>query len=74
MSDVWNNRLDGRYRASVDQDAVLTIVDEDNDNDVIYSEQDKFTYEPRFGPDVEDVARWQSIVVDFIDNEYNSLT
>ena len=70
MSDVWNATLDERYEVSVDNDAVLRVYD-GHIEETIFEKKDRFDYEPRFGPDVGDLNRWQEEVTNFIDNIYD---
>lgn len=67
---VWRSTLDGSYEVTVVRVApyqgLLTITDAGQD---IFSQQVGLMYNARFGPDISDVADWQEIVVQFIDNQ-----
>jgi hypothetical protein len=67
---VWQSTLDGRYEVVVVRIAPyrrkLTIFDAGN---TIFSQKVGLMYNAQFGPDVADVAEWQEIVVNFIDNK-----
>jgi hypothetical protein len=67
---VWQSTLDGRYEAVVVRIApyqgLLTIRDAGEE---IFSQQVGLMYNAQFGPDMADVADWQEIVVNFIDNK-----
>lgn len=68
---VWCARIDNRYQIEVqrqeDGPARLIIFDHDHDMSPIHSEQTPLSYGARFGPDVEDVLRWQQTVEKIID-------
>ena len=65
---VWNSTLDGRYTLTVVRTgpyrAELSIHDGDQ---VLHREGVGLAYDALFGPDVDDVYRWQQIAVKFVD-------
>ena len=65
---IWEQKLDDRYDCSVsyyrDGQPMLEIRD---GLDLIHSEFVFMAHEPTFGPDVEDVANWQSLCEAVID-------
>jgi hypothetical protein len=67
---LWQSTLDDRYEAVVVRVApykgLLTILDAGEE---IFSQQVGLMYNAQFGPDLDDVADWQEIVVHFIDNK-----
>jgi hypothetical protein len=67
---VWKSTLDGRYEIVVVRIAPyqgkLTISDAGHE---IFSRQLGLMYDALLGPDISDVATWQEIAVDFIDNK-----
>jgi hypothetical protein len=72
---VWNSTLDNRFLAEVIRvvpyKGTLIIYDGLDKNKVIFEAPVAISYDSMFGPDREDVALWQEVVVDFIDNTYN---
>jgi hypothetical protein len=70
MKDVlWKADLDNKYQCSVKQTdefyGVLTIKEGAK---VLLERQVSMTYSPVFGPDVSDIAEWESQAIEFIDN------
>jgi hypothetical protein len=65
---VWNSTLDKRYRVTVTRTGPyrgeLSICDGDQ---ALHVESVGLAYDALFGPDVDDVHRWQEIAVDFVD-------
>jgi len=74
---AWWSRLDGRYQVEVqyaDSDGyrgTLVVFDHNDGDRVIHSEETPIAYAARFGPDMQDVERWQTRVLEVID-QYNS--
>ena len=67
---IWGSTLDDRYEVQVVRLAPyigkLTIRD---DGEEIFSQQVGLSYGAVFGPDVSDIAEWQEIAANFIDNK-----
>jgi hypothetical protein len=67
---IWASTLDNRYEVQVVRLAPyigkLTIRD---DGEEIFSQQIGLSYGAVFGPDVSDIAGWQKIAANFIDNK-----
>ena len=67
---IWESTLDDRYEVQVVRLAPyigkLTISD---DGEEIFSQQVALSYGAVFGPDVSDIAEWQEIAANFIDNK-----
>jgi hypothetical protein len=65
---VWNSTLDGRYKVTVVRtgryQADLSIQDGEQ---ILHGESVGLAYDALFGPDVDDVDRWQQIAVNFVD-------
>jgi hypothetical protein len=65
---VWKSTLDGRYEVIVtrtgDYMGDLSI---SNENKVLFSQPVGLSYGAIFGPDIDDVASWQEIAINFID-------
>lgn len=68
---IWRSRLDDRYLVEVqragNKQANFLIFDKENDFTLIHKESVNLAYEARFGPDVDDVARWQDLAIFVID-------
>lgn len=66
---LWRAELDNKYQCSVTQTdqyyGVLKIVE---GTKTLLERQVSMTYSPVFGPDVSDVAEWESQAIEFIDN------
>lgn len=72
MSLIWEATLDGQYFCEVkrvdDTNGVLTITDTQSNN-IIFTESVGLSYGAQFGPDVYDVAEWETKILEFIDGE-----
>ncbi|MGA2728451.1 MAG: hypothetical protein ABSE96_11590 [Terracidiphilus sp.] len=72
---VWNSNLDGRYTVTVIRTEPyrgdLSIHDRDQ---LLHRESVGLAYGALFGPDVDDIGRWQKIAEDFIDKRGSSTT
>lgn len=72
---VWWSRLDGRYLVEVDRidgtadRALLRVFDHADTERELLREPVRLAYGARFGPDLEDLAAWQSRAVTFVDDE-----
>jgi hypothetical protein len=71
---VWWSRLDDRWQIEVQRTGPYTgnfcIFDHANGDKEILCEPTSFMYDAAYGPDVEDVAKWEDRGVQFIDHEY----
>jgi len=69
---VWEATLDEIYHCTVERlneyQGVLTIK---KNNTRIYSTAVHLSYGAVFGPDVMDIAEWESICVNYVDNLNN---
>lgn len=70
---IWGGVLDDRYDVKVvmneDGEYRLQIVDGRADNAVlIYDQVTEVFYTPTFGPDIDDVMRWEEEAIAFIDS------
>jgi hypothetical protein len=77
---VWEATVDdhtwkAEVRRTGDRQGVLTVKRIDDDQ-VIYSDTVNLAYDAIFGPDVADVAEWQSLTIEAIDrfNKTGSVT
>lgn len=65
---VWSSTLDKRYTVTVTRTppyrGELSICDGDQG---LHVESVGLAYDSLFGPDVDDVCRWQEIAADFVD-------
>ena len=66
---IWAERFDNAYNCEVilsedGQSARITI---EENGEVIYDEPTVMVFEPRFGPDIADVAYWENQIIEFID-------
>lgn len=68
-NEVWATTLDDKYSVTVTREApyrgILRIAE---GGKVLHTETVGLMYDALFGPDVDDVARWQEIAVRFVDN------
>jgi len=66
---VWTSMLDGKYTIKVTRttphNAELTI---EEDMNILHREPVALSFDALFGPDVADVASWQDIAIQFVDN------
>jgi len=72
MENIWHAELDGKYRCSVTRINKRggTLRVEDTESGKMLLEQDVgLLYGAQFGPDVEDVEKWQSICVAVVDRD-----
>lgn len=69
---VWGAQLDDRYLIEVqrkDQNtAVLCIFDHHDNDKLIFSKDTGLAYGAAYGPDVEDVGRWQEECAEYVDS------
>ena len=69
MKIIWETTLDDIYDCEVtrqdDSTGILTIKTK---NIVVYSCAVNLSFGSIFGPDVHDVAEWESICIDYADN------
>lgn len=67
---IWESTLDNSYEVQVVRLAPyvgkLTIL---KDGEEIFSQKVGLSYGAVFGPDVSDVAEWQQIAANFIENK-----
>lgn len=71
---VWAAKIDGRFQIEVQRKnssyrGVLCIFDHDVGDILLHSFDVGLSYDATFGPDVDDVARWESLVAEFIARE-----
>lgn len=69
---VWATRLDDRYLIEVvasenPYKGQLRVFDKEQDFTVLLDEPTGIAYGAPFGPDVDDVARWQERVLEVVD-------
>lgn len=68
---VWFSRFDGRYQIEVQRTgeytAMLCIFDHLNNDELLAEWNVNLAYAARFGPDVDDVRKWQEDIVTLID-------
>jgi len=72
MKNIWQAELDGKYKCSVTRINKRggTLRVEDTESGKILLEQDVgLLYGAQFGPDVEDVEKWQGICVAVVDRD-----
>ncbi len=71
---IWESKLDGRYDCIVYRgnsvDGLLVIYDLERDNELIFQEPVRISFEALFGVDTGDMLYWESICMGFIDNDY----
>ena len=70
---AWWSRLDDRYQVEVQYAADgdrntghLVVFDHDDGNRILLFEQTGIAYGAMFGPDADDVARWQNRAIEVI--------
>ena len=73
MSDlIWKSELDGKYTCSVvrinKRGGNLKLVETETGRELL-NQDVGLLYGAQFGPDVEDVAKWQSICVAVVDRD-----
>ena len=66
---IWAARLDNAYNCEVilTEDGRSASITIEENGEVIYDEPTVMVFEPRFGPDVADVACWENQIIEFID-------
>ena len=69
---IWNATLDdGAYECEVKRlshsKGQLTVV-ETATNELILNKEVGLSYGAQFGPDVDDVAHWQEMIIEVVDN------
>jgi hypothetical protein len=72
MENIWQAELDGKYKCSVTRINKRggTLRVEDTESGKMLLEQDVgLLYGAQFGPDVEDVEKWQDICVAVVDRD-----
>jgi hypothetical protein len=73
---VWGAQLDNRYLIEVQRksgdDGVLCIFDHNDKDKLIFSKDTGLAYGARFGPDAEDVSRWQDECAEYVDRTFLS--
>ena len=71
LACVWASELDGRYIVEVQRiDAntgTFLIFDKQENNKELYSRVVPLYYGAQFGPDIQDVAMWEAMGVQFVD-------
>ena len=71
LACVWSSELDGRYLVEVqridDRTATFYIFDKNESYKELFSRVVPLYYGAPFGPDVEDVAKWEEMGVQFVD-------
>jgi len=71
MDTIWQSTLDNRYDCRVtrinDSHGHLTVTD-NTDKKVLLEQEVTLSYGARFGPDVDDVADWETRSVEAVDD------
>jgi hypothetical protein len=72
MNIIWKANVDEKYEVYVEQGEPYKgeLVIKDGDKELTR----KFvtiSYDAKFGPDISDVAEWEALCIDFIDNTLN---
>lgn len=70
---VWQQTLDqGAYTLRVtraDEDtALLQVIDNETEEVILTKDRLPLAYGARFGPDVDDVAEWQAMTIEAVDD------
>ncbi len=70
---VWQQTMDqGAFTLRVtraDEDtALLQVINNSNDDVILSRDRMPLAYGARFGPDVDDVAEWQAIALEAVDD------
>ncbi len=70
---VWTSSLDDRYTVTVTRTAAYRgeFVIREGDK-LLHSKSVGLAYNALFGPDVDDVQRWQQLAIDFVDKRESS--
>lgn len=72
---IWWTRLDKRYQVEVhrkgDGEGTLFIWDREQGTDAppVYGRAVNLSYDAIFGPDIGDVAAWETVALDFADGK-----
>lgn len=69
---VWESKLDTIYNCQVtrtdEYKGILKLTNTENDW-VLVEQEVGLSYGAKFGPDVDDVAQWQEICIQAVDNQ-----
>ena len=69
---VWESKLDTIYNCQVtrtdEYKGILKLTNTENDW-VLVEQEVSLSYGAKFGPDVDDVAQWQEICIQAVDNQ-----
>lgn len=69
---IWESTLDNIYQCEVTRKAeykgILKVTNTEN-NFVLLEQEVGLSYGAQFGPDVADVADWQNLIVQTVDNQ-----
>ena len=75
MEYIWEAELDGKYKCTVTRinkrGGNLRIVETVTERELL-NQDVGLMYGAQFGPDVEDVAKWQDICVAVVDRDKNA--
>jgi hypothetical protein len=75
MEYIWGAELDGKYKCTVTRinkrGGNLRIVETATERELL-NQDVGLMYGAQFGPDVEDVAKWQDICVAVVDRDKNA--
>jgi hypothetical protein len=75
MEYIWEADLDGRYKCTVTRinkrGGNLRIVESATDRELL-NQDVGLMYGAQFGPDIEDVNKWQDICVAVVDRDQNA--
>jgi len=69
---IWESKLDNIYQCEVTRTdeyrGVLKVTNTENDF-VLLEQEVGLSYDARFGPDMADVAEWQHLIIQAVDNQ-----
>ena len=69
---VWESKLDTIYNCQVtrtdEYKGILKLTNTENDW-VLVEQEVSLSYGAKFGPDIDDVAQWQEICIQAVDNQ-----
>ena len=69
---VWESKLDNIYQCEVtrveDYKGLLKVTNTEN-NFVLLEQEVALSYGAQFGPDMADVAEWQHLIIQAVDNQ-----
>lgn len=72
---VWAATLDDRFQLEVrrtgERSGELIVFDHQKEDKEIFAENVFLSYGAIFGADAGDVAMWQDLIADFVDNKYS---